>query len=285
LSGRRVLVVGLEPHSAGKTTLCKALIYGFKDRGLDLVPFKPHSGISYWSQFDTFQESLMRGSLLSSDIIELGDAAKSNLPLDILNPVNRLSGPILDRGMPEEKLVFREFLAQRFTYHDGINHRNVYYLNGTVKLTHMRDMEQFYLKIRKQAAKVVFAKNFQELVQAYADNFDKATSSCYRYLRDRPLLVESFNDAAYPFNDAGNCDAVLCVCSSIVMEFAAGEYLKAIELCGRQKSKLQLTVSDIYRSSLVERQYRIDPLASQERSDPARLVRNYSRIIDDLLED
>jgi hypothetical protein len=69
------------------------------------------------------------------------------------------------------------------------------------------------------------------------------------------------------------------------MEFAAGEYLKAIELCGRQKSKLQLTVSDIYRSSLVERQYRIDPLASQERSDPARLVRNYSRIIDDLLED
>jgi predicted P-loop ATPase/GTPase len=159
LSGRRVLVVGLQPHSAGKATLCKALIYGFKDRGFDLVPFKPHSGISYWSQFDTFQESLMRGSLLSSDIIELEEAAKSNLPLDILNPVNRLSGPILDRGMPEERLVFREFLVHRFTYHDGVNHRNAYYLNGTVKLTHMRDMEQLYLKIRKKAAKVVFVKN------------------------------------------------------------------------------------------------------------------------------
>lgn len=211
----------------------------------------------------------MRGSLLLSDIIELEEAAKSNLTLDILNPVNRLSGPILDRGMPEERRVFREFLAQRFTYHDGINHRNIYYLNGTVKLTHMRDMEQFYLKIRKKAAKVVFARKFQELVQAYVfDNFDKATSSCYRYLRDSPLLVESFNDAAYPFNDAGNCDVVLCVCSSIVMRFAAGQYFKAIELCGPQKSKLQLTVSDIYRSSLVERQYQ---------------VRNYSRIIDDLL--
>jgi predicted P-loop ATPase/GTPase len=285
LSARRVLVVGLQPHNAGKTTLCKALIYGFKDRGLDLVPFKPHSGISYWSQFDTFQESLMRGSLLSSDIIEFEEAAKSNLPLDVLNPVNRLSGPILDRGMPEERLVFREFLAQRFTCHDGINHRNVYFLNGTVKLTHMRDMEQFYLKIRKKAVKVVFAKNFQELVQAYADIFDKATSSCYRYVGDRPLLVESFNDAAYPFNDAGNCDAVLCVCSSIVMRLAAKQYFKAIELCGPQKSKLQLTVPDIYRCSLVERQYKVAPLASQERSDPARLVRNYSRIIDDLLED
>jgi len=227
----------------------------------------------------------MRGSLLSSDIIELEEAAKSNLPLDILNPVNRLSGPILDRGMPEERLVFREFLAQRFTYHDGVNHRNVYYLNGTVKLTHMRDMEQLYLKIRKKAAKVVFVKNFQKLLQAYADNFDKATFSCYRYLGDRPLLVESFNDAAYPFNEAGDCNAVLCVCSSIVLRLAAKQYFKAIELCGRQKSKLQLTVSDIYSSSLVERQYRLDPLASQEKSDLARLVRNYSRIIDDLFED
>jgi predicted P-loop ATPase/GTPase len=227
----------------------------------------------------------MRGSLLSSDIIELEEAGKSNLALDILNPVNRLSGPVLARGMPEERRVFREFLAQRFTYHDGINHRNVYYLNGTVRLTHMRDMEQFYLKIRKKAAKVVFAKDFQQLVQAYVDNFDKATSSCYRYLRDSPLVVESFNDATYPFNDAGNCDVILCVCSSIVMWFAAGEYFKAIELCGRQKSKLQLAVSDIYRSSLVGCQYRVDALAGQERSDPARLVQNYSRIMDDLLED
>lgn len=99
-------------------------------------------------------------------------------------------------------------------------------------------------------------------MQAYADNFDKATFSCYRYVGDRRLLVESFNDAAYPFNEAGDCNAVLCVCPSIVLRLAAKQYFKAIELCGRQKSKLQLTVSDIYSSSLVERQYRVDPLAS-----------------------
>ena len=52
--------------------------------------------------------NLMRGTLLSSDIIELEEAAKSKLPLDILNPVNRLSGPVLDRGTQEERLVFQE---------------------------------------------------------------------------------------------------------------------------------------------------------------------------------
>ena len=84
----RILVVGLQPHNAGNTTLCKALIYGFKESGVNLVPFKQHSGTSYWSQFDTFQESLVRGTLLPSDIIELEQAARSGLPLEILNPVS-----------------------------------------------------------------------------------------------------------------------------------------------------------------------------------------------------
>lgn len=43
---RRILVVGFQVHEAGKTTLCRALIHGFKEAGVRLVPFKPHSGIS-----------------------------------------------------------------------------------------------------------------------------------------------------------------------------------------------------------------------------------------------
>ena len=93
---KKILVVGLQPHDAGKTTLCKALIYGFKEAGVTLVPFKPHSGISYWTQFDAFQRSLRRSTLLSSDIMELEAAAESQIPLEVLNPVNRLSSPILD---------------------------------------------------------------------------------------------------------------------------------------------------------------------------------------------
>jgi predicted P-loop ATPase/GTPase len=41
----KILVVGLKPYDSGKTTLCKALIYGFKKAGIDFIPFKPHSGI------------------------------------------------------------------------------------------------------------------------------------------------------------------------------------------------------------------------------------------------
>jgi predicted P-loop ATPase/GTPase len=278
----RILVVGLQPHNAGKTTLCKALTYGFKESGVNLVPFKPHSGISYWSQFDTFQESLVRGTLLSGDIIELEQAARSGLPLEILNPVNRLSSPILDRGIPEERLVFQEFVAERFTHYDGNSPTNIYYLNGTMNFSRMRAMRDFYLAIKKNAEKIMFIRSFQQLVKAYVDNFEKATCSCYRCVEDKPLLVESFNDAAYPFNGAEGCGVVLCVSSNIVLQLKADGYFKAIELRGQQKPKLQLTTTEVYASSLVEREYDVQPLANEERNESVTLVDNYSKIIDDL---
>jgi len=180
------LVVGFRLVDAGKTTLCKALIHGFKKAGVTLVPFKPHSGISYWSQFDTFQRSLTMSALVSNDIIELEAAAESRIPLEVLNPVNRLSGPVLDRGIPEEKLVFQEFIAERFTYHDGLAHKSIYYLNGNVNLTRLRDMQTFYLRIRRCAEKTCFIRRFEDLVEAYRKNFDKATSSCFERIRNRP---------------------------------------------------------------------------------------------------
>lgn len=279
----RILVVGLQPHNAGKTTVCKALIYGFKQSGVNLVPFKPHSGISYWSQFDTFQESLIRGTLLSSDIIELEQAAHSGLRLEILNPANRLSSPILDRGVQEEMLVFREFVAERFTRYDGNGPGNVYYLNGTINF-HMRGMRGFSSAIRKNAEKTVLIRNFEQLVKAYLDNLDRATSSCHKCLEGKALVVESFNDAAYPFNGAEDCGVVLCVSSNIVLQLKADEYFRAIELRGQQKAKLQLTTADVYASSLVERKYDLQPLTDEERKDPKRLVENYSKIIDELVK-
>jgi predicted P-loop ATPase/GTPase len=276
---RRILVVGLQPHDAGKTTLCKALIHGFKKAGVTLVPFKPHSGISYWSQFDAFQTNLVKSTLLSSDIMELEAAAQSQIPLEVLNPVNRLSGPVLDRGIPEEKLVFKEFIAERFTYHDGIAQKNIYYLNGTVNLSRLRDMQTFYLRIKRNAQKTSFIRNFEDLVQAYSENFDRANSSCYRLVEGKPLVVESFNDAAYPFNNAEDCDAVLCVSSNMVLQFENERYFEAIQVYSRQKPKLQLTVSQVYAASLIKDKFVVQPLSAEERNDPAKLTQNYSKVI------
>lgn len=98
----------------------------------------------------------------------------------------------------------------------------------------------------------------------------------------RPLVIESFNDATYPFNRAEECDAVLCASPNIVLQFETSKYFEAIKSYGGEKSKLQLTVSDIYASSLVKNRFLIQPLNSNERNEPTKLTRNYSRTIEKL---
>jgi len=267
---RKILVVGLQVHDAGKTTLCKALIHSFEKVGRKLVPFTPHSGISYWTQFDTFQQSQAKGSLLSNDIIELGAAASSQVPLEVLNPVNRLSGPSLERQIPEEKLVFQEFMAERFTVHDGVSHKNVYYLNGTINLPSLRNMEAFYLMTRRNAEKTYFARKFKDLEEAYSKYFEKATITCYEQIQQEDLIVESFNDAAYPFSRAEDCDTVLCASSNMILRLDAAKYFEAIQIKGKETPTLQLTVPQVYPSSLVKDRALIQPLTAEEIDDPGR---------------
>jgi len=282
---KRILVVGFQTNDAGKTTLCKALIYGLKEAGVTLVPFKPHSGIGYWSQFDVFQRNLENGTLLSSDIMSLEAAAQSRIPLEVLNPVNRLSCPVPDTGMMEEKLAFQEFIAERFTHHDGVAHRNIYYLNGALNLSRLRDMQTFFVRMRRNAERTHFIRKFEDLVEAYSKNFDRATSSCYACLGNMPLVVESFNDAAYPFNHAGDCDTVLCVASNTILWFDGRRYFEAIESHGREKPRLQLTVPHVYAPSLIKARFIVQPLTTGERNDPSKLTQNYSEVIKKVAKD
>jgi len=139
--------------------------------------------------------------------------------------------------------------------------------------------QTFYLRIKRNAQKIHFMRKFEELVEAYSMNFDKATSSCYARLRNMPLIVESFNDAAYPFNHAEDCDTVLCVASNTVLQFEERRYFEAIESHGREKPKLQLTLSQVYAPSLIRTRFIVQPLTSGERNDPAKLTQNYSKVI------
>lgn len=278
MNSEKVLIVGLQPYDAGKTTLCRALMRGFREAGIDAAPFKPHSGISYWNQFDVFQKNMKMNRLVCEDIIELEEAAQSTLPLEILNPVNRLSAPTATRHLPQERLAFEEFLAERFTHHDGTAHASVYYMKKALGSSKMRGISSYSQSMRR-AGEIRPIGNFQDLVRAYDQNFDRATMSCYEHLRDRTLVVESFNDAAYPFRGAKESDVVLCVSPSTVMQLETDRYFGALEMHEGTRSKLQLTLSDIYAPSLVIDTFRIQPLTAEEQRDPKILTRNYTNII------
>jgi predicted P-loop ATPase/GTPase len=224
-------------------------------------------------------------TLVCNDIIKLEEAAQSHLPLEVLNPVTRLSNPMIFRDISEEELVFNEFIAERFTHHDGVKRKNIYHLNNTLDFSQMRGLREFYLKIKKSANKIHFIHKLQDLTEAYVSNFDSSTISCYKYIKDKPLIIESFNDAAYPFMKSDDCDIVICVSSNIILVFENKKYFKAIDLHEGKKSKLQLRVTDIFEPSLIKDKFLIQPLSIQERNEPEKLKYCYSKIIEKIVKD
>ena len=149
----KILVVGSQSFDSGKTILCKALIYTFIEVGLSLIPYKPHSGISYWKDFDIIQTNLRNKTLLCRDIIRLDEAARSGLPLEILNPVNRISCPIPYFKNVKQKQILQEFIAERFTHHDRVSYSNICYFNGKVNLNESRDMNRSYSALKTNSDK------------------------------------------------------------------------------------------------------------------------------------
>jgi len=94
-----------------------------------------------------------------------------------------------------------------------------------------------------------------------------------------PLTMERFNDAGYPFNHAEECHTVLCVASNMILWFDGRRYFEAIESHGREKPRLQLTVSDVYTPSMIKARFIAQPLIIDERNDPAKPTKNYSDVI------
>ncbi len=139
--------------------------------------------------------------------------------------------------------------------------------------------------VEKDANEIHYIEEFQDLLDAYIKYFDKAASSCYRLIKDKTPLIESFNDAAYPFNQAEDCDIVLCVSSNIVLELERSQYFDAIESCKGEKSRLQVTVSEVCSPSLIKKKFIIQPLNNQERRNYEKLKRNYSKIARQLIKE
>jgi len=91
---KKVLVVGLLKADSGKTFFSQGLITALQDRDINIVPFKPLSGHNLYYQFDTFQNNVRSQRISSRDIGKLIATAQTQLPIELLNPVDRLFVPL-----------------------------------------------------------------------------------------------------------------------------------------------------------------------------------------------
>ncbi len=273
------MLIGKNKFDSGKTSVARILTQIFKSLGLEIIPFKPHSGFNYWYNYNFLEYYFKFGDFYSKDILTLLKDAKFSYKINplILNPVHRVLGPTKKLF---NETFFDEIFLIRFTNLNKPNFipKSKYYINQN----HI-GIQEIIEKIKKLyiPEQIKFINSMSEVEELYVNNFSISVESCFSYLNSNfeNIIVECFNDAAYPFLNIENyIDYVGLVTPGKLYILNSEKYFKKCDLMANINSKLLLTSSKIIEQSLIIAEFDIYPVNDWNKFLKHQILNKYSTL-------
>ncbi|MFQ6124489.1 MAG: hypothetical protein ACE5R6_07800 [Candidatus Heimdallarchaeota archaeon] len=238
---KKVLIVGLLKADSGKTTFSRGLICALKERNINIIPFKPVSGHNFYFQFDTLQENVRNQCLFSHDIDTLIASAQTQLPVELLNPVDRLLVPLdFEKYIQFPRQYFTHIekvdtlLLQRMSFlrdRNRLQLDNVYLINkpATDKVLWT---PQLIEEILKGADQVIEMEDLYQLVTYHAKYFEEITTTAFNAVGERAelILIESLNDVACPARCATSADIIIAVVPGWALFYSPKDFFRTLNL-------------------------------------------------------
>ncbi|MFQ5819373.1 MAG: hypothetical protein ACE5I5_05255 [Candidatus Heimdallarchaeota archaeon] len=245
---KKVLVVGLLKVDSGKTTFSRCLITTLKERGLGIVPFKPLSGHNFYYQWAMTLKNVRKKRLFCHDIDKLAAAAQIQLPIELLNPVDRLLVPLdFEKYLRFPRRFFNHaekidaLLLQRISFVRNcrsLQLENVYLSNKSATSRVLWD-PQGIKEILKGADKVLEMEGLHQLVIYHTQHFEEATTAALKALEDQAkwILIESLNDIACPAPCAASADIVVAIVPGLALCYSPKDFFRTLNLQRQLKGK------------------------------------------------
>lgn len=221
----KILINGLIPYDAGKTTFSLNLLRELKTLGYGFRPLKPIAGHNIWYSFSTLLRSKELKVLAGNDALKYYDETK--LPIEEINPFAALlSPPDLEKVQMNIRL-YNELLSSGLPiivrYYDC---REIVHFYASSSLSIIPDSLVRPLKefIKEVNAINVEPSNLRELL----DSSPKIADLCVSKFFSSNLIVESYNDAVAPTYLSTAVDLVFTVSPGKV--FLIEDFKKVIQL-------------------------------------------------------
>lgn len=238
----RILLTGMNSFDSGKTQLALKLAKAYSDSGLSVEYFKPLSGHNYWYNYEHSKVCMERGVLTSKDAIIVRKVIEPKSPIEIANPIHNLFVPMrLEKPLQTLPNSFglsgssSILTMERFSRPIG---NKIY---STV-LVAMNLLEEDRLligyddvgKLTKETS-IIEINNLQELQEFENLNYEQYVSESFEYIENLAdvVIIEGFNDAAWPWDELESSDIVLVVGPGHVFSYDPERFRKAAYLMKR----------------------------------------------------
>lgn len=234
--------MGIHSFESGKTELAKRMVAAFSYSSQSVEYFKPLSGHNYWYQYEHTKACLKEGVLVSKDAIDVRTTFSPKSPVELANPVHNLFVPL---RIEKPLQTLRNTLGlsgsssiltmERFSRptSSGID-TTVLLAQGLVEEERLMIGLDDVGKLTKDAA--IWEVNNLEAVQDFENNnFETHVSESFKYIEglSEVVIIEGFNDAAWPWDDLESVDVVLVVGPGHVFSYDPEKFRKAAYLMKR----------------------------------------------------
>ncbi len=240
----RILIVGANSFDSGKTRLAVELGKGLQDSGQSVEYFKPVSGHNYWYNHEHTRQCLEIGKLVSKDASHVKKELDLKNDLFLMNPIHSLFVPAriekplqnlhssLGLAGGSSILVMQRFsrpVDEEFDttmlIADSLveEERVIIGLEETGKLSHN--------------SSIFSAHNLETFQEFEHQHFENYVSESFAQIEKSAenIIIESFNDAAWPWESLLEVDHVLVVTPGHIFGYDPERFRKATFLYHKER--------------------------------------------------
>ena len=239
----RILLVGMNSFDSGKTQVAIQLGEILSGMGYAVEYFKPLSAHNYWYHYEHTKICLEKRILASMDAMKVRGFLDPKSPIELANPVHRLYVPMrLEK--PMENIMNTLGLAgadsilamERLSRPDKSNIDSTILLAESVLEEDRLIIDQEEIGKLTRNAAILAVNNLEEVHEFERMNFENHVSDSFSEVERSGdvVVIEGFNDAAWPWNGLEQVDAVLLCSPAHIFSYDPERFRKAAYLMNRR---------------------------------------------------
>jgi predicted P-loop ATPase/GTPase len=246
LLAKRILIVGVSTFDSGKTTFAGLLAKESTELGLKTEYFKPISAHNYSERLAHTKECIEEKRLYSYDLATISEALNSPIDKFILNPIHRLYVPMKVEDTSES--IGTLGLGGRYSIlaMERLSRIEDEKIASTM-LVAKKLIERGVLVMTEEESAALSSSTMIEVIDSLervqeveAQQIEENLTDSLEYIEraSEYVLIESFNDAIWPWEGLEYVDTVIAVGQSYALLFDATRFRKAAFL--KKRSSLPI---------------------------------------------
>lgn len=232
----RILIVGAHSFDSGKTHVALDLGKYLREEGQSVGYFKPISGHNYWYNYEHTKRCLDRGKLVSKDASRVKEELRISSDLYLMNPIHSLFVPArIERPLQNIRSSLglagasSVLVMQRYSRPVGNE------FDTTMLIADSLVEEEIVILGLDEVGKlshnssILSVDNLEAFQEFEQQQFESIVSDAFGEIEKSAdtIIIESFNDSAWPWENLVKVDHVLVVTPGHIFRYDPERFRKA----------------------------------------------------------